>query len=329
MKYSMRLLLFVFAPFLAFLLFFNQDFAYGFEKRITGDMVVEKDETVPEVSTAWGDVLVEGRVEEDVRSGFGDIRIEGPVGGDVHAGSGDVRINAPVGGDVDVGHGDVYLESEAQVGGEVSLGNGSLERHSSAVVSGVERAGMVSSFDEDSPFKVFSDVIGWSVMTLGLVAAAVLLAVVAPRPLRASARSLETSPGRSLFLGLGSVPAAVVLSVLLAITGVGLLLLLLLWPAYLALILFGAIVAAYFLGRKVVLATGRYRAGDALAAAVGAVIVAVAGLIPILGGLVIVVLALLGTGATLSALIARRSLRNTPRTTYASYEEYLKDRRDA
>lgn len=328
MKDSARLLLFVFAPFLAFLLLSNNS-AYAFEKRVTGNMVVEKDETVEEVSTAWGDVLVEGRVEEDVRSGFGNIRIEGPVGGDVEVGSGNVYVNAPVGGDVDVGHGDVYLESGAQVGGEVSLGNGSLERHPSAVVGGAERAGMASGLDENSPLKAFSDVIGWAVTTLGLVAAAVLLAVVAPGPLRASARSLETSPARSLFLGLGSVPAAVILSVLLAITGVGILLLLLLWPAYLAFILFGAVVAAYSLGRRVVLATGRYRAGDALAAAVGAVIVAAAALIPILGGLVLVVLALLGVGAALSALIARRHLRNPPRTTYASYEEYLKDRRDA
>jgi cytoskeletal protein CcmA (bactofilin family) len=293
-----------------------------------GDVVVEKDKTVEEASTGWGDVLVEGEVNEDVSSGFGDIRIEGPVGGGVRAGSGDVRINAPIGGDVKVGHGDVYLEGGAHVGGEVSLGNGNLYRHQEAVAD-TERAGMASSFDEVSSSEVFSDTIGWVVMTLGLVAAAVLLAVVAPGPLRSAARSLEGSPGRSLVLGLGSVPAVVVVSILLAVTGIGLLLLLLLWPAYLALLLFGALVAAYFLGRKVVLATGRYRAGDALAAAVGAVLVAAATLIPFLGGLVFAVLALLGTGAAISALLARRRMRGgPPRTTYASYEDYLKDRRD-
>lgn len=302
--------------------------AYASERRGMGDVVVEKDKTVEEASTGWGDVLVEGEVKEDVSSGFGDIRIEGPVGGDLRAGSGDVRINAPIGGDVKVGHGDVYLEGGAHVGGEVSLGNGNLYRHQEAVAN-TERAGMASSLDEVSSSEVFSDAIGWIVMTLGLVAAAVLLAVVAPGPLRAAARSLEGSPGRSLVLGLGSVPAVVVVSVLLAITGIGLLLLLLLWPAYLALLLFGALVAAYFLGRKVVLATGRYRAGDALAAAVGAVLVAAATLIPFLGGLVFAVLALLGTGGAISALLARRRMRGgPPRTTYASYEDYLKDRRD-
>jgi hypothetical protein len=123
------------------------------------------------------------------------------------------------------------------------------------------------------------------------------------------------------------VPAAVIVSILLAITGVGILLILLLWPAYLALVLFGALVSAYFLGRKVMFATRRYRAGDALAAAVGAFLVSAAYLIPVLGGLVFAALALLGTGAAVLALLTRRPF-GTPRTTYASYEDYLKDRRD-
>jgi hypothetical protein len=125
------------------------------------------------------------------------------------------------------------------------------------------------------------------------------------------------------------VPAVVVVSVLLAVTVVGLLLLLLLWPAYLALVLFGALVAAYCLGRRIMLATGRYyRAGDALAAAVGALLVSAVWLIPVLGGFVFLVLALLGTGASVLAFLAHRRL-GAPRDAYASYEDYLKDRRDA
>ncbi len=188
---------------------------------------------------------------------------------------------------------------------------------------------MASDFDEDSPLQAFSSVIGWGVMTLGLAAAAVLLAVAVPGPLRASARSLEGAPGRSLLLGVGSLPAMVVGSVLLALTGVGILLLFLAWPAYLALVLFGTLVAAYFLGRKVVLATGRYRAGDALAAVVGALLVSAAYQIPFFGGFVFAALAFLGTGAAVLALLTRRRSHH-PRRSYASYEEYLEARqRDA
>lgn len=307
--------------------------AHASEKRMMGNMVVEEGKTVEEVSAVWGDVRVEGEVEQDVRSAFGNVEIHGPVGGDVDAGFGDVYIDAPVGGDVDVGHGDVQLGSGAQVGEKVSLGNGSFYPHQEAVFGNVETAGMASSFeDEGSLLGAFSDMIGWAVMTLVLVAAAVLLAVAAPRPLRAATRSLEDSPGRSFVLGLASLPVAIILSVLLVITVVGGLLLFLLWPAYFALLFFGLLVASYSLGRKVVLAVGRYRGGDAMAAAIGAVIVAAVLLIPVLGVLVLIAFTLLGTGAAVSALLARRrpgAPRAAPRVTYASYEDYLRDRPDS
>lgn len=306
--------------------------AHASEERMMGDTVVEEGETVEKISTVWGDVRVEGEVERDVNSAFGDVEIYGPVGGDVDAGYGDVYIDAPVGGDVDVGNGDVQLGSGAWVGEKISLGNGSFYPNQEAVFGNVETAGMASDFDDEGSFLgVVSDMIGWTIMTLVLVAAAVLLAVAAPRPLRAATRSLEASPGRSFVLGLVSLPVAIILSVLLVVTVVGGLLLFLLWPAYFALLFFGLLVASYFLGRKVVLAVGRYRAGDAMAAAVGAVIVAAVLLVPVLGALVLIALTLLGTGASLSALLSHRrsgTPRAAPRATYASYEDYLRDRPD-
>jgi cytoskeletal protein CcmA (bactofilin family) len=302
--------------------------AHALEKGMMEDMVVEKGETVSEVRTAMGDVRVEGEVEGDVSSGVGDIEVRGLVGGDVEAGVGDVWIDAPVRGDVDVGLGDLHLGDGARIGGSVSRGVGKIDRHPEAMVGGDEVAGVTfdEDFDEDSPLGAFPDWIGWGVMTLGLAAAAVLLAVAAPGPLRASARSLEGAPGRSLLLGLGSLPVMIVVSILLFFTVVGGLLIPLLWPAYLALVVFGTLVAVYFLGRKVVLATGRYRAGDALAAVVGALLVSAAYQIPFLGGLVFAGLAFLGTGAAVLALLTRRRTR---RPAYASYEEYLRARRDA
>ena len=301
--------------------------AHAADKTVTGDVVVREGESAEEVRTVWGNVTVEGRVAEDVESSFGDIRIKGPVGGDVDAGFGSVSISAPVRGNVDVGHGDLYLQDGAWVEGDIDQHSGRFVQHPNAVVVGTQTTGMASDFDEDSPVGAFSDVLGWTMMTLGLVAAAVLISVVAPGPLRASARSLEAAPGRALLFGVASVPVVLVVSVLLAITIIGILLLVLLWPAYLALVLFGALVAAYFLGRKIVLATGRYRAGDALAAAVGALLVSLAYLIPVLGGLVFAALALLGTGAAVSAFLTRRSL-DQQRAAHASYEEYLRERRD-
>ena len=301
----------------------SADLAHASEKRVMGDRVVEEGESVEEISTAWGDVLVKGGVEGDIHSGFGDIEVDGPVDGDVEAGFGNVRINAPVNGDVEAGFGDLDLEEGAQVAGRVYVGHGSRTDHPDAEVHGIQAAGMTFDNDDSSVLEIFSDVIGWLILTSLFVGAALLLTILAPRPLRASARSLETSPGRSFVFGVGSVPVVIVFFVLLAITVVGALLLV---PAYLALLLFGLLVTAYCLGRKLVLATGRYRAGDALAAAVGAILVAATLWIPFLGGLIFFALALLGTGAAILALLARWRRGAAPRVTYGSYEDYLRER---
>ena len=298
------------------------------EKEIFGDVVVEEGEVADEVSTAWGDVVVHGRVTGDVHSGFGNVTAEGPVGGDVEAGFGDIRVDGPVGGDVKAGFGSVFLERGARIGGELGLGYGAVkEQHPAASVGGEVRTDGMAA-DDDSPSGASPGAIARGVATLGFAAAALLLAVVAPRPLKASARRLEASPWWALIVGVASVPVAVVGSVLLALSGVGLLLLPFAWPAYLVLVLFGAIVSAYYLGSRVVLATGRYRAGDTLAAIVGALIMSALSLIPILGGLLLVGLVLLGTGAALSALVARRRPLVSPRPTYASYEDYLQSHRE-
>ena len=303
--------------------------AHALEQKVMGDVTVPEGESVPSVSTAYGNVLIQGEVEEDVRSGFGNIEVEGPVGGDVEAGFGDVRVSSRVGEDVKSGYGNVELGPDARVGGDVFVGGGVVDDRGANVVGNFHTGMAGDPGDEDSPLGIFSGLVGWGLMALGLAAAAVLLVVAAPGPLRASVRSLEGTPGRALLVGAGSFPAMVVGSVLLAFTGVGLLLLPFAWPAYLALVVFGTLVAVYFVGRKVVLATGRYRAGDALAAVVGALLVSTAYRLPVLGGLILALLAALGTGAAVFALLSRRRRPRTPRDTYASYEEYLEARRDA
>jgi hypothetical protein len=316
--------------------------AHAFENKAFGDVVVEPGEVEDEVSTTFGDVTVDGVVVGGVRSAFGDITINNRVGGDVHSGSGDidvrapvrgevdagfgdVYVDAPVGGGVDVGRGDVVLGPRAQVHGSVYSGSGQVRPHPDAVVEDNMVTGMGPDMDPEPDWFGIPNLVGWAFGTAAFAACSVLLAVLAPGLLLAAARRAEESPGWSLLFGVASVPAVVVFAVILAVSIVGIPLLLLLAPAYLAFVFFGALVAAYFVGRRVVFATGHYRGGNALAAIVGAIILAVAYLIPVVGGLLLYGLALLGTGASILAVFSRR-----PRATYtSSYEEYVRDRRDA
>jgi cytoskeletal protein CcmA (bactofilin family) len=316
--------------------------AHAFENRAWGDVVVEPGESEPEVSTAVGDVAVEGLVEGDVKSargdievdgegvggdinaGFGDVEVRAPVGGEIDAGFGDVYIDAPVAGDVEVGRGDVELGPGARVAGDLHYGSGALTGNRAAVEGTLVAGDMRPDIDHGWGAFGILDVAGWMFAAAVFAACSVLAVVLAPRQLLAAARRAEESPAMSLLFGVASVPAVVVLCVVLAVSIIGIPLLLLLAPAYLALVFFGALVAAYFVGRRVVFATGRYHVGNAMAAAVGALILAAAYLIPVLGGLLIYGLALFGTGACLLALVSRRS---SP--TYPSYEAYVGDRRDA
>lgn len=320
--------------------------AHAFESRAFGNVVVGPGETEPEVSTAVGDVRVDGVVEGDVHSGMGDVAVNGdgrvggdinaghgdvevygPVGGGIKAGFGDVYVDAPVNGNVNIGHGVVKLGPEGSVHGSVYYGSGEFRGKREAVRGIVATGGMSPEMvDHDLDGFGIPGLVGWVFAAAAFAACSVLLAVLAPGPLLASARRAEESPGWSLLFGVASVPAVVVFAVVLAVSIIGIPLLLLLAPVYLALVFFGALVAAYFVGRRVVFATGHYRGGNALAAMVGALILAAAYLIPVLGGLLLYGLALFGTGAAILALFSRRQLR---RATYASYEDYVRDRRDA
>jgi hypothetical protein len=314
--------------------------AYALESKTFGDVVVAPGETESEVSTAAGDVTVDGRVEGDVRSalgdvavdgrgvggginaGFGDVKVRAPVGGEVDAGFGDVYVAAPVGGNLDVGRGNVVLARGASVSGDLSCGGCEIHGNKEAV-GGTVTTGVGPEMNHHwHDFRILN-LVGWIFAAAVFAACSVLAAVLAPRPLYAAARKAEESPALSLLFGVASVPAVVVFSVVLAVSIIGIPLLLLLAPAYLALVFFGALVAAYFVGRRVVFATGGYHVGNALAAAVGAIILAAAYLIPVLGGLLIYGLALFGAGASVLALVSR------PSRTYPTYEAYVRSRRDA
>lgn len=312
--------------------------AYAAEDRLVGDVVVGSGAVEPEVSTGagnvevhglvrnyvragLGDVYVDGRVGGDIDAGLGDVKIEGSVGGDVHAEVGDVYVNAPVKGDVDVGRGDVTLGPNAAISGNLAFGSGEFTGEEDAVEGAIVSEGMPSHFGESDGPDILGFV-GWLFAALAFAACTVLAAVLAPRPLAAAALRVEESPGRSFVYGLVSLPAFFVLCVVLAVSIVGIPILLLLAPAYLALLFCGALVAAFFLGSRVLLVTGRYRVGNALAAVMGALILAATTLIPVLGDLILSALILLGTGAAILALFSRRR----PRAAYPSYEDYVRDR---
>lgn len=272
-----------------------------------------------DVKTGSGDVLIDGPVEGDVKTGTGNVRVESPVKGDVKTGFGNVSIDAPVEGDVDVGQGNVHLGPNARIAGDVLCASGNIDPHSSAVVGGEMISGMNSDFRGEPPSRLLGFV-GWILGALALMGGTVLAAVLMPGVLGSVARQVETAPVLSLALGAVSLPVAVVFVIILAVSIIGSPLIIFFLPAYGALVLFGAVAVSFFVGRRLLFATGRYRGGNALAAIVGALLVAAASAIPFVGPLLSFLLVSLGLGATILALVARRRAKTPP-----SYEAYVED----
>ena len=315
--------------------------AQAFENKFFGDVYIGPGETESDVSTPIGDVTVEGEVEGDVRSGRGDIEVRGegvrggikagsgdvdvlaPVGGDIKAAFGEVYINSSVGGDVEVGRGDLELGPGAQVGGNVHYGSGDITGNTEAVMGTIKAGGMGPGMDHDPGGFGVLGIVGWMFAAALFAACSVLAAVLTPRQLSAATRRAEQSAGLSLLFGVASVPAFVVLCVVLAVSIIGIPLLILLAPAYLALVFYGSLVAAYLVGRRVLFAARRHYVGNAMAAAIGALILAVVYLIPVLGGLLVYGFALFGTGACVLALYSRRRSR-----TFPTYGAIAGDRHD-
>ncbi|MGF1470256.1 MAG: hypothetical protein ACFB50_00765 [Rubrobacteraceae bacterium] len=308
---------------LGFLVVLPSSLAHAAEKRIFEDLVVGPRGTSDSVYTVSGNIEINGETAGDVKSDFGNIKINAPVGGSVDADFGNVYVNDRVGGDLDVGHGEVEWGPRAQVGGTFYCGSCAMDEFSNAQVGGEMKFGMASGADGPSEGSRVLGFVGWFFSALVFMAISVLAAVFVPRPVESSAQKIEESVGRSLLVGLASVPAALVLAVVLGISLVGIPLLLLAAPAYLAFVFFGAMVAAYFLGRRILFATGRYHGGNALAAAIGALLLAATYLIPFVGSLILYTLALLGTGGVIMALLSRRRTPTYP----SSYEAYVSDRR--
>ncbi|MGH3086766.1 MAG: polymer-forming cytoskeletal protein, partial [Rubrobacteraceae bacterium] len=314
------------------LLFFHPNSAEALQSKAFGSVTVETGEVAEGgVSTSVGDIEVLGSVEGDVEAASGNVSIRGPVDGDVSVMAGNVEVEAPVDGEIEAGFGNVYINSEVdgdvtvergnvelgpetRISGSINHGSGSFVAAPGAEFDGT-RAGMASDFDDESEGSDLLGFIGWTLSTALFAAVCVLAAVLIPRPLTASSRQVGEKPLWSMAAGVGSVVAAMVLFVVLLISGIGIPILILLAPLYLGFVFFGAVVVAYFIGRKVVMATGRYRSGNTLAAVIGAVILAAVHFLP-LGFLLLCLISLFGAGAAIMAIFSGRRPRTYARAEY-------------
>jgi cytoskeletal protein CcmA (bactofilin family) len=307
-----------------------------------GDVIV--DGTVEgDLVAAGGRVVVDGTVGGDLLAAGGSVSIGGGVAGDVRVAGGQLRIDGQVAEDVLAGGGEVTLGSAGLVGGDLLVSGGQLAIQGTVQGNVAGSAGTytrtgsiggsedvtVSPPDRAAPAPSTANVV---LDALRHYVVVVLFGAIglwlAPRAMATLERRLRTEPLGAFFWGLlgiaGFIAMLIVVLILMILLAIAFGSLgfdsLVALDVFGGLILLGAICVAFafvagFLADAIVgLALGRLVAEEEAeprwrpfaVLAVGAGVVVLATALPIVGPWIKFLVVILGLGALLAALWARR-----------------------
>ncbi len=256
---------------------------------VSGDVAVERGETVDGVFVASGDVRIGGDVEGDVIVLSGDVVVTGRIEGDLFTAAGTARLlpSAEVGGDVQYGDEHPRVSLDARVRGDVTKQDWP------------DVGGLVSWV---------GGIVVWLAISLSLLVLGALLVLIAPRAADALyARSREKA-GPTIAIGVAILIVLPLTAFLAAITLVGLPLAFGLGLALLPLGAVAYLASAYALGRRL-LGPPRERM---LALLAGVAILRLAALVPVLGLLVGLAALVFGLGLIGAAIGAARDPSDQP-----------------
>jgi hypothetical protein len=269
------------------------------------------------------------------------VEIDAPVGGDLRAVGSEIALRAPVGGTLFATA--EYVTLDGVIAGDAAIAARVLEFGPDARIDGTlilyeDRLGDATAVPERvipearierrehgelnqdvldtvevgdfSPVSRRDVVTGFITSVLFVAVLGGLFAALAPQSMAGMRRRVLEAPGRSLGLGFVTFSALIGMTVVFALTLVGLLIA----PISILLAVTGAysgyIVGAYALGAGLLGAVGRGEpdsTGDrVLAAVVGAVVAGLVGLFPYLGWIFVLALVTIGLGAIAGRLFRPR-----------------------
>jgi cytoskeletal protein CcmA (bactofilin family) len=304
------------------------------EGRVDGDLVA-----------SGGQVVVAGTVTGDVLAAAGTTTISGQVDGDARLATGQTRIEGRVGEDVVLGAGQATVASGAQIGGDLIFGAGRMQMDGAVAgsvlgstgsyteggaVGGSERVNIQQPAAEQAPTLADRAV---TVLRryVSILAIGALLLWLAPRAMRGAADAARERTLLGLGIGLlgfvGVIVALVLLilvtglvAIVLALAGLGSLTGMTVFGGLLvgAVLIFLLILAVAFvapatvglaLGRLLLRDQDRSYLGRLGALALGVLVVVLVMALPLAGGWLAALLAVLGLGALLlMAIPGRRRL---------------------
>jgi hypothetical protein len=262
----------------------------------TTQVQVGRDIVIPADTVAAGDVVAV----------LGSIDILGEVHGNAVAVGGSISVNGPVKGDVVSVGGMVRLGADAVVDGEVTAIGGGVDRNRAARVSGtINSIGIGEVFRHPrlrlnlgrwrwwSPYAAVS----YLLYVLGLYALALLVIALVPSHVASVSRAIEIEWRRALFLGLMALLLIGPVTIVVAITIIGIPLALLIWLGFILAKILGYAAFVSYLGSRI---AGSERNLHRLAQlAIGVAVLALVRYVPLLGPVASFFVTLVTLGAVL------------------------------
>lgn len=300
---------------------------------VVGGRITVSESISGDLMAVGGAVSVRADVADDVRLAGGDVTLSGTVGGDAIVAGGNVTLTPDArvggrawfaGGRIDVA-GMVGRELKAtggrivisgRVNGDVALVAQSIRILDSAIIdgrlsykspeeaeiaSGAQILGGISYVPVEQPeLPIAAAVVGLSiVLLLSLIVTGSAIYLMFPRFIETTLTTLRAEPWKCLGIGLAVFAATPVVISILFVTVIGWLPALVIGALYLILLLAGFLTGVFYVGQ---ISFGLMKRRDVsktkrlLAFVAALVVVILLGLIPLLGGLLLFALLLLGAG---------------------------------
>ena len=298
--------------------------AVGGSAHLAGRRVEVLGAVAQNLYAAGADVVITAKVGEDAKLSGYALDIRAPIGGDLMASGAKISLAAPVTGYALLAGKDLVfngsVEGDVVLAGEnISFGPqariaGSLQLYESelgatevpAAVLPAERVERkaLRDFDERRGSRFYAwagGLLAFLAWLLAMVLLTALVLLLAPNYLSQARERTLARPGRTLLLGFTSLSTLLGAMIVLALTLVGALLIPVVVLLALLLVFFGYLTAAYVLGAQLLRAL-RFGSPASLlqqaaAALVGNLAAAALSLIPFVGWILLVLLALAGIGA--------------------------------
>jgi hypothetical protein len=303
-----------------------------------GGMVTVNGNVQKNLIVAGGNITINGSVGENLRVGGGNISISSPVSGDLLIGGGNISIaqKANVGGDLIVGGGNVNVDSDVKgsvkiaggtvtINGKVSgdveviasksltfgsnsevLGKVTYKGPQPAVINEGAKIGTIDYTEVHKKVAQTGGIIGLLIISslfklLMFLVSALVLCWLLPSKISAVVRQAISDPWRSLGIGVLVMIVSPILGVLLMISVVGMYLGMIVFLVYALLMILASILALFYTGNLV---WGWYRKDAPVNLwrdlGIGAVVMLVLGLIPVIGWIAFLILWLITLGALIT-----------------------------